>query len=101
MGNADPWQWGRPRLQACASQARKQWPDEGPFSYRFHQKIKALPDAIPGTNNALQSLNCMTRQTTRFDETQPVVGGVGDDTGIGLSHSMFAFSLHSRVTQQL
>ena len=43
----------------------------------------------------------MTRQTTRFDETQPVVGGVGNDTGIGLSRSMFALSLYSRATQQL
>jgi hypothetical protein len=36
-----------------------------------------------------------------FKKTQSVVGGVGNDTGIGFSHSMFAFSLNSRVTQKL
>ena len=36
-----------------------------------------------------------------FKKTQSVVGGVNNDTGIGVSHSMSALSLHSRVTQQL
>lgn len=36
-----------------------------------------------------------------FKKTQLVVGGVGNDTGISFSHSMFAFSLNSRVTQKL
>ena len=36
-----------------------------------------------------------------FQKNQSVVGGVGNDTGIGFSHSMFALSPHSRVTQQL
>ena len=36
-----------------------------------------------------------------FKKTQSVVGGVGNDSGIGFSHPMFALSLHSRVTQQL
>ena len=36
-----------------------------------------------------------------FKKTQSVVGGVNNDTGIGFSHSMFALSPHSRVTQQL
>ena len=36
-----------------------------------------------------------------FKKTQSVVGGVNNDPGIGVSHSMSALSLHSRVAQQL
>ena len=37
----------------------------------------------------------------QLKKTLSVVGGVNNDTGIGVSHSMSALSLHSRVTQQL
>ena len=37
----------------------------------------------------------------QFKKTQSVVGGVNNDPGIGVSHSMSALSLHSRVAQQL
>jgi hypothetical protein len=37
----------------------------------------------------------------QLKKTQSVVGGVNNDTGIGVSHSMSALSPHSRVTQQL
>ena len=37
----------------------------------------------------------------QFKKTQLVVGGVNNDTGIGLSHTMSALSLHSRVTQKM
>ena len=36
-----------------------------------------------------------------FQKNQSVVGGVGNDTDIGFSRSMFALSLNSRVTQQV
>jgi hypothetical protein len=63
-------------------------PDEAP-SVIAPSKIKALPD------------NRCTASNDAFQKTQSVVGGVGNDTGIGFFHSMFALSFYSRVTQQL
>jgi hypothetical protein len=62
-------------------------------------KTKTLPDAAFGTNTPRQSLHSESRCNSK--KTQLVVGGVNNDTGIGLSHSMSALSPHSRVTQQL
>jgi hypothetical protein len=45
--------------------------------------------------------NRCTASNDAFQKTQSVVGGVGNDTGIGFTRSMFAFSPYSRITQKL